>query len=169
MARPQAKRVLAFDTSLSCTGVALLEVKGGKVKVIDVGSYRTNADHSTALRTKHLEAWVLLFLTKHVRKGFDHIVREGYAGKFGHHTIFSAWAACDRALDEFSYVVGEKPIGQSTIKKEITGSGRAEKEDVEAGARKRITNHDVHIANDNESDAIAVGLTFIAKNPDLFS
>lgn len=153
--------VLAFDISLSCTGVALLKILGNKVEIVDADSCKTDAKMPTGERARHIEAWAYLFVFKHRQRGFDYIVRESYAGNFGHHTIFSAWSAVDRALVPFGYEITEKPIPQATIKKTVAGAGNAEKIDVEHGIRKFVTNPDFVFANDNEADAAAVGITFL--------
>jgi crossover junction endodeoxyribonuclease RuvC len=155
--------VLAFDISLSCTGVTLFKVCGNKVTAVDADSCKTDEKMPTGERARHIEAWAYLFVFKHRKKGFDYIVRESYAGSFGHHTIFSAWSAVDRALLPFGYEITEKPIGQATVKKTIGGKGNAEKDDVERGVRRYLTNPDFVFANDNESDAAGVGLTFLVK------
>lgn len=160
----KSTRILAWDISLSCPGVALIEIKGGKIRVVDMDSCATNADESLAARTRHIEAWAHMFIRRHYKKGFDHIVREKYAGKFGHHAIFSAWNAVDRALNDFGLEVTEKSIGQSTVKKEVCGNGRASKDDVEAGVRAKVEGgSELHFKNDNESDAVAVGIAFILR------
>lgn len=155
--------VLAFDISLSCTGVSLMKVRGNKVEIVDVDSCKTDPKMPTGERARHIEAWAYLFVFKHRQRGFDYLVRESYAGSFGHHTIFSAWSAVDRALVPFGYEITEKPIPQATIKKTIAGKGNADKIDVEHGIARYVTNPEFRFANDNEADAAGVGLTFLIK------
>ena len=158
-------RILAIDTSLSCTGIAVLTVKSGKVYATRFGHCKTHSGDPTARRAQYLESWLDVFLFPERAKGFDTIVREAYAGKFGHHTIFSAWSATDRALLSYGWEVDAKPISAMSVKARIGGGGKADKDEVAAGCLSILANADeVEFVNDGESDAVAVGLTYLIDN-----
>lgn len=156
-------RILAFDLSIACPGVAVVEIKGGKASVVAVSHVKTDAKLPYAIRGKTIESWAHLFIGAHLKKGFDVVLREKYAGKFGHHPIFSAWAAVDRALEDFGLGDTEKPIAQQSVKKAVVGRGKAEKEEV-AEAVRRITGYADEFATSDESDAIAIALAYAIQN-----
>lgn len=160
-------RVLSFDLSIARPGVALVEIKDGKAKVIAVSNVKTDAKQPYAVRGKSIESWAHLFIAENFRKGrkqgFDVIVRESYAGRFGHHPIFSAWAAVDRALNDFGLADTTKPIAQQSVKKVVVGKGRAEKEEV-AEAVRRLTGYSGDFASSDESDAVAIALAYAIQN-----
>jgi len=156
-------RVLAFDTSLGLPGVAVVEVVRGKPKIVAVGSVKTNSNDTYAARTKHIEAYMHLFIRNNIGKhGFDAVVREAYAGKMPNvnYAIFSAWNACDRALADFNLAVTEKPIGQATVKRLVFGKGKAEKEELAEAVRK-WTGYTGEFKTADESDAVAIALAYL--------
>ncbi|PEE49757.1 crossover junction endodeoxyribonuclease RuvC [Bacillus cereus] len=152
-------RLLSIDTSLGSPGIAVIDVINGKSKLIDVSHVKTKSTEPIALRTKTIEAWAHLFIRKYVP--YDLIVREGFASKIPHtnYTVFSAWNAVDRALNDFGLAVDDS-IGQASVKKKLLGKGRAEKEEVEAGVRKFVE-WDGEFKSSDESDACAIGLAYL--------
>lgn len=155
-------RVLAFDISLGLPGVAVVEVRKGKPFIIAVGSVKTDGKESYAARTKHIEAYMYLFIREHYGKGFNAVVREGFAGKMPNvnYAIFSAWNAIDRALSDYGLAVTEKAIGQATVKRLVFGKGKAEKREVEAAVRE-WTGYTGEFATPDESDAAAIALAYL--------
>lgn len=164
MAQKQAPiRILSFDLSIARPGAAVVEIRNGKAKVIAVSNVKTDDKQPYAVRGKTIESWAHLFVGAHVKRGYDVILRESYAGRFGHHPIFSAWAAVDRALNDFGLVDTEKPIAQQSVKKAVVGRGKAEKEEV-AEAVRRLTGYSGEFASSDESDAVAVALAYAIQN-----
>lgn len=158
-------KVLAFDTSLGLPGVAVVEVKKGRPRVVAVGSVKTDGKDNYAARTKHIESYMHLFIREHYGKtGYDAIVREGYAGKMPNinYAIFSAWNAVDRALNDFGLSVTEKPIGQATVKRLVFGKGKAEKEEL-AEAVREWTGYKGEFKTSDESDAVAIALAYLIE------
>lgn len=157
-------RVLSFDTSLGLPGVAVVEVVRGKPKIIAVGSVKTDGKETYAARTKHIEAYMHLFIRAHYGKGYDAVVREAFAGKMPNinYAIFSAWNACDRALADFNLTVTEKPIGQATVKRLVYGKGKAEKDELAEAVRK-WTGYTGEFATADESDAVAIALAYLIE------
>src|SRR5690606_16203284 len=77
--------------------------------------------------------------------------------------VYGAWAAIDMALGKYGYVIDEKnEIVASAIKKAVAGKGGADKEEVADGVRK-ILGKDIDFKSDDESDAVAVGLTYAIR------
>ena len=157
-------RVLAFDTSMSSPGVALVEINRGKARVIDVSHVTTATSQPHGLRAEIVEAWATLFIAKHGAK-FDAIVREDFVGRTSrqNHPVFSAWGAIDQALNKFGLTVTAPPISQSKVKRLVVGKGKAEKDEVEAAVR-RLTGYAGEFATDDESDAVAVALAWAIEN-----
>jgi len=153
-------RILAFDTSLSSPGVALVEIKRNKPHIIAVSHVKTDSKQSHALRTQIVYAWAVAFIHEHGAK-FDEIVREDFQGRSSvqNHPVFAAWSAIDRALAEFNLNFTEKPISQSKVKRLVVGKGKAEKDEVEAAVR-RLTGYTGEFATNDESDAVAVALAW---------
>ena len=155
-------KIISFDLSLSSPGAAVVEVKDAKPTIVAVSHVVTNAKQAYAVRGKTIESWAHLFIGEHARKGFDIIIREKYSGKFGHHPIFTAHVAADRALNDFGLVDTEKPIAQQSVKKAVVGKGRAEKAEVEEAVR-RLTGYSEAFVTDDESDAVAIALAWAVQ------
>ena len=161
-------RVLSFDISLSSPGVAVVELRGGKAKVISVSHVKTDAKQPYAVRSRMIESWAHLFIAGHQSKSkpYDVVVRERYAGKFGLLAMFSAHAAVDRALFDYGLAElldTEKPIPQQTVKKQVVGKGRAEKSEVENAVR-QLTDYLGEFKTDDTSDAVAIALCWAIQN-----
>ncbi|MED3839330.1 crossover junction endodeoxyribonuclease RuvC [Niallia circulans] len=157
-------RVLAFDTSMSSPGVALLEVKNGKAKVLAVSHVKTTASQPHGLRAEIVEAWAVSFIHKHGAK-FDVIVREDFVGRTSKqaHPVYSAWGAIDQALNKFGLNFTTPAISQSAVKKAVVGVGKAEKDEVAAAVRE-WTGYTGEFACDDESDAVAIGLAYLINS-----
>jgi crossover junction endodeoxyribonuclease RuvC len=159
MTKRKPYRILAFDISLSSPGVAVVDVINGKPKVVGVGDVKTSTNDSYAIRTKHIESYMHLFIRKHAP--YDAIVREGLNHKMPNiqYAIFSAWNAIDRALKDFGLAVTEPAIGQSAVKKAVVGVGKAEKHQVAEAVRK-WTGYKGEFESDDQSDAVAIALAY---------
>ncbi|MEI4802012.1 crossover junction endodeoxyribonuclease RuvC [Bacillus sp. FJAT-51639] len=139
-------------------GISVIDVINRMPLLIDVSHVKTKSTEPIALRTKHIESWAHLFIRKYAP--YDLIVREGFASKIPHtnYTVFSAWNAVDRALNDFGLKVDDS-IGQASVKKKLLGKGRAEKEEVEAGVRRYVEWGEFKTSD--ESDACAIGLAYL--------
>jgi len=157
-------RILAFDTSMSSPGAALVEISRGNARIIDVSHVTTTSSQPHGLRAEIVEAWATLFIAKHGIK-FDEILREDFVGRTSrqNHPVYSAWGAIDQALNKFGLKVTQQPISQSKIKRLVVGKGKAEKDEVEAAVR-RLTGYAGEFATDDESDAVAVALAWAIEN-----
>ncbi|WP_246586612.1 crossover junction endodeoxyribonuclease RuvC [Cytobacillus gottheilii] len=156
-------RVLAFDTSLSLPGVAIIEMRRNKPTITALSHVKTNTSQTHGLRADIVESWATLFIADHIGKnGFDVIIREDFQGRSSrqNHPVFAAWSGVDRALHKFGINFTTPAISQSAVKKAVVGSGKAEKHEV-ADAVRRWTGYDGEFATPDESDAAAIGLAYL--------
>lgn len=154
-------RVLAIDTSTK-PGIALLEVKKGRASILDLSSIQTDSKQPFGLRFGIIEAWAVMFIEKHYKRGFDQVVREDYVARTSRvgHPVYGAWGACDSALHKFGLAFTDPAISPTKVKSLVAGSGKAEKHEVEAAVRK-WTGYEGEFKTDDESDAAAVGLAYL--------
>jgi crossover junction endodeoxyribonuclease RuvC len=163
-------RILAFDTSLSSPGAAIVEITAGvkgeaQPRIIAVSHVKTDSKQPHALRAELVEAWATMFIAEHVGKGFDVIIREDFVGRTSKqaHPVHAAWSSCDRALHKFGLNFTAPPISQSRVKSLVVGSGKAEKADVERAVRE-LTGYTGEFATDDESDSVAIALAYAIQN-----
>lgn len=174
-------RILAFDTSMTQPGVAIIEVatqgkSAGKPIIVDMSHITTDAKTQThGLRADLIESWATLFIAKHAKKGFDFITREDFQGQSStqNYPVMAAWSGCERAVEKFGFTFskftytqknGRKRtslgVGQSQVKLLVVGKGKAEKSEV-ADAVREWTGYDGEFSVDDESDACAIGLAYL--------
>ncbi|MFZ8007665.1 hypothetical protein ACO1D0_16525 [Bacillus licheniformis] len=164
---------LAFDTSMTCPGVAIIEVRNRKPTIKALSHVKPNPSRSHAHRAEVIEGWAMMFLDKNCpRDGFDYVVREDFAGKtsISNYPVLAAWNACERAASRFGLTFDKfrKPgkrtpdlgIPATTVKSMVAGSGKAEKDELQAAVR-RMTGYKGEFANFDESDAVAIGLAWL--------
>lgn len=158
-------RILAFDTSMSRPGVALIEIKQNKPRIIATSNITTTSSQPHGLRAEIIESWATLFIAEHISGGFDAIVREDFQGRTSrqNHPVFSAWGAVDQALNKFGLDFTSPAISQSRVKRLVAGKGKAEKDEVEQAVRK-LTGFKGEFGSDDESDAVAVALAWAIEN-----
>lgn len=158
-------RILAFDISAS-PGVAVIEIKRGKPKLLYVDSVKTDTKFSDSQRYAYIEAFAVKAI--HEYGPFDIVCREKYTGssrsKRAKQLVYGAWAAIDMALGKYGYDIDEKDgeIVASAIKKAVAGKGGASKDEVADGV-KRILGEDITFKSDDASDAVAVALTYAIR------
>lgn len=167
-------RVLAFDTSLSSPGVAIITVdKRGKPIITAMSHVKPDGKAPYALRADIVESWATLFIADHIGKQpFDYVVREDFHGMSSaqNYPVFAAWTGTELAAHKFGLAFdkhvttlkgGRKKtthgMSQSAIKLAVVGKGKAEKGEVAEAVRK-WTGFTGEFACDDESDACAVGL-----------
>lgn len=163
-------RILSWDLSLAQPGAAVVDIIDGKPKVIAVSHVKTDDKHDYAVRGRTIESWARLFILANIRKPgrnklspFDYVVREKYSGSFGHHSMYTAHVACDRALFDFGLSDTDKPIAQQSVKKQVFGKGKAEKEEL-AEAVRGLTGYEGEFKTSDESDACAIALACAKMN-----
>lgn len=148
---------LGLDVSMNSTGWAVLSYSEGRVRYVDSGviKVKTNKSHGQRLREQ--------------REKFEGILKTypiHYAAReagFSRHikatqVLFKAYGVAEEFFADLHLV----EIASTTIKKIVTGNGRASKEEVEKAIRKRLElPKDFVFKNDDESDAIGVALALI--------
>lgn len=172
-------RLIAFDTSLSLPGVAIVEVKRNKPTVTALSHIRTDSKtQSHGLRADIVESWATLFIAEHIgKKGFDVCIREDFNGQSStqNYPVFAAWSGVERACEKFglTFVKWEETgkrgrkksllgIPQSKVKLLVVGKGKAEKDEV-ADAVRRLTGYTGEFATSDESDACAIALAYLIR------
>jgi crossover junction endodeoxyribonuclease RuvC len=166
-------RILAFDTSLGAPGVAIVEFKKGKAKIIDKSHIKTDGKQPLTLRAEVVEAWATLFIARHVKKDFTFVYREDFHGMSSkqNYPVFSAWAATERAVHKHDYEFdtfvyfdkkGKRKTGhgisQSRAKSLVVGKGNKVSKDETEEAVRKITGYTGEFAKDDESDACCIAL-----------
>ncbi|KJK28460.1 crossover junction endodeoxyribonuclease RuvC [Paenibacillus polymyxa] len=170
--RPKPLRVLGLDLSLS-PGIAAIEVRTEpsgfrRPYLVACSSVATSTDDPDAVRNYTVESFVSHFVREH--RPFDHVVREDFTSgrnKRATQTIFSSWAAADRALYSYGYQAADlKPaLAPTSVKRLVTGNGKAEKAEVAAAVRRllRLGEDYVFRTGYDDSDACAVALAYLIR------
>jgi len=164
-------RILAFDISAS-PGVAVLEIKDGKAKLIAVDHVVTDSSATDSQRYEYVRSLATRMIYEN--KPFDKIVREKFirgGSKRSTQLVFGAWSTIDMALGAFNYSVDDKDeIVASSVKKLIGGKGGATKEEVAAGVIKRLGEEVRPLLYtergrllDDRADAVAIGLAWAIR------
>lgn len=156
-------RIIAFDISAS-PGVAVLELKRGKVSLLLADSIKTDTSTPDSQRYAYVEA----FAIKAIHEGgpFEKVVREHFTkggSKRSTQLVFGAWSMIDAALGRYNYSV-DCEITPSEVKKIVGGKGDADKTQVEAGVRRLLKLSDDYTFKSNDaSDAAAIGLAYLIR------
>ena len=152
--------IIGIDPGLASTGWALVEREGSRLRVAGSGTLRTSPRAAHAERLRSLFDGVSVILAGHrvdgaaVESWFIHPVSKAAMG------MAEARGAVIVALAAAGIEVVEYP--PTEIKLAVTGSGRAEKEQVRAMVR-RLTGHAAE--GDHAADAIAAAVCFLHREP----
>lgn len=157
----KAVRILAFDLSLSNSGWAVGDIKDGKINVIGFGSIGTKrwAKDGTGKRLHYIAKEV-----QNLYKKFnpDSVVKERSFSN-GRITATQQIFKVNGVWEMISYLEEHGAFAEyapTTVKKELTGDGRASKPQV----RQAVTDLlNVTPRNEDESDALAVMVTHARK------
>lgn len=151
-------RVLAFDLSLSNSGYAVGDFKDGELTVVAYGSIGTKrlAKHGTGKRLHHIATEVKKLYAKYLP---DRVAKERSFSN-GRITATQQIYKVVGVWEMISHTAGVNEftdITPPTVKKQLTGNGRASKQEV-AAAVEEFTGISTKI--DDESDALAVLISF---------
>lgn len=155
------RRYLGLDLSMSSAGIAVIEVEDREPKLITAFRIKTNPKERHGLRLHQI--------SKALRKvhddytPFDAIIREKGFSRFAATTqaLFKVVGVSDVVLRDYFIV----ELSPTTIKKTMTGSGKAEKIEVEYAVREILNLDSTYLfASDDASDACAVILTYLIEN-----
>lgn len=151
--------VLAFDLSLTNSGYAVGKITGRDLEFLEIGSIRTTYKKGEeAGRRLHTIAQAVEKLYKKYPDA-EMIVKERSFSN-GRVKATQQIFKVVGVWEMISYLAGHEEftdIAPNSVKKEVTGNGRASKKLV-AEKVKEITG--IEPRNDDESDAIAVLITF---------
>ncbi|MEY8188619.1 hypothetical protein AB4X15_02950 [Peribacillus simplex] len=163
-------RVLGIDTSFASPGMAVIEIKNGKAKLLAASHIKTNGKYAKLgdeARNRMIYSWTLLFCREYLP--IDVIVREKFNSPSVDITrkIFGAWREMDSALS----VLGYKDIPETATPgqwmKLVVGHGRPSKEEIESAVKGFLG--DVEFATSgkggtyDESDAAGLALWYAIK------
>lgn len=160
--------ILALDLSLSCTGYVVGRVKDGQLIILEVGSIN-NKKHSKKSQAFRLHKIATKLKELYKNYPITIVVKEkGFSNErnFSTQTLFKVAGVTDL----ISFVFGHDEIAEippATVKKTVTGNGRATKGDVAEAVKKYIREMDfrgeIDFNNDNETDAVAVLIAYCLK------
>ena len=153
--------ILSQDLSLSSPAFAVLEVTDGKVKILHLSHLKTNA------KQKH--GYRLLQIYNHMKDiylefpNIDYVVREKGFSRF--HATTQALFKVVGVSDITAHIYNHKTvyeISPTTVKKVITGNGKASKDEVAEGVNTYLGTN-IDFKTDDESDAVAVGIAYMKQ------
>lgn len=155
------KTVLAIDSSLACPAFAVLEfnLTNNTVRLLEVSHIKTNSKKSTGFRLFQIGEHVQAILDRH---SFDEIVFEKGFNKFA-----VATQQIQRTVGLILYTLYRNEIesvdeiSPTSVKKLVTGSGKATKDELAKHLYKWVQHID-YKTND-ESDSVGVGIAFGKK------
>lgn len=151
--------ILAMDLSLSSPAFAVIEKKPRSVKVLHLSSIRTNAKKSHGFRLfqiyNHLKEIYEEFGDK-----IEHVVSEKGFSRHARTTqiLYMVHGVCRMLTYMNGHEVNE--VSPTTVKKNVAGNGKASKEQL-ADAVRGFFKDELTFKNDDESDALGVGITFL--------
>jgi crossover junction endodeoxyribonuclease RuvC len=154
-------RILGIDPGTLVCGYGVLETDGPNARVLDYGVIKSR-DPSLAVRLSVIQDGLLTIISRHepdvaVVEGafFGKNVRS--ALKIGEGRGVALAAAAGRGLETFEYSPAE-------VKKAVTGSGRARKEQVQQMVRLILGLRDLPEPED-ASDALAIAICHFHRLP----
>jgi crossover junction endodeoxyribonuclease RuvC len=152
--------VLGLDLSMSSPGFAVISAVNGEPKLIHVSHIKTNSKHSHGQRLIAIERHLLNLVEQF--GPFTAIAREKGFSQHAMTTqvIFRVVGVSDLALAREGYT-RITDLAPTTVKKAVTGNGKADKKEVAQAVEQYIGKH--KYATDDESDAVAVALAYLKQ------
>lgn len=149
--------ILAMDLSLSSPAFAIGTITDGMVDIKSVSHVKTTSKYPHGQRLKSI--------LQHMEDLYDRypitdVVRE--KGFSRHAVTTQALFKVVGVSDVTAYHFGHEKIHEippTTVKKLLTGNGKASKEEVMEATKKYLA-HPMTYANDDESDAVAVLIAY---------
>lgn len=163
------RTILAMDLSLSGSAFAVLEVYEKSVKIKELrfvnNSLKEIKDKSHGEKVANIYFNLEDILQKH--KPTD-IVREKGFSRFPQATqaLFKVVGVVDFTLFCADIKENIAEVAPTSVKKYVTGSGKASKEEVDEEVRKFLapSQRDIVFETNDVSDAVAVGVAYCLKN-----
>ncbi|MDA2738433.1 crossover junction endodeoxyribonuclease RuvC [Bacillus cereus group sp. Bc015] len=149
-----SKLILGIDSSLSCPAFSVVKVTDGKAEVVELSHIKTNNKKSTGYRL-----WQIYVHFKDIldRYDFDEIVIEKGFNRFA-----VATQQIQRTVGLLLFTLYRKEVEEihelapTSVKKYITGDGKASKEKLANGLENYVGK--IKYKNNDESDATGVAL-----------
>lgn len=156
----ESNTYLGLDLSLSSSGIAVMEVIERVPYLIIATQVKTKPSESHGWRLYTIARGLRDIRKEH--EPFAAIVREKGFSRFAAATqaIFKVVGVVDFFLRDYDI----EEISPTTVKKHVAGSGKAKKDEVEAGVRKILDlDESYKFSSDDASDAVGVVLTYLYK------
>ncbi|SCV23841.1 Crossover junction endodeoxyribonuclease RuvC [Bacillus cereus] len=154
------RRFLGLDLSMSSAGVAIIDLVDGKLDLVHKFRIKTNPKESHGKRLHKIATELKKASIEFAP--FDTIIREKGFSRFAQTTqaLFKVVGISDLILRDHKI----EELSPTTIKRVMTGDGKADKDAVEKAVRKIMQLDDDFIfISDDESDACAVILTYLIE------
>ena len=151
-------KLLSLDTSSTCTGYTKFTFKDSTYNHLLTSSIKTTSKNIYQ-RFDNIHNH---FLNEDLYTWCDLVVFENYAFRGNR---VSQLAELNGLL-KYNFYLNEKDIeviAPPTIKKVITGNGRANKDEVRKSIKSNKEFSKIKFKNDDESDSFAVGYSYILK------
>lgn len=154
-------KILAMDLSLSCPAFAVIKVVNGVPEVVYLSHVKTNAKKSHGYRL--FQIWDEMKMIYELHPDIDEVVREKGFSRFPAvtQTLFKVVGISDACAYKHGFDVVHE-YAPTTVKKTISGSGKGTKDNVAECISIYISTN-IDFKTDDESDAVAVGLTHLIK------
>lgn len=147
--------ILGLDLSLTCPGFAVVEIRNGKPKLLESGIVKAIPKQSQVDKIKRIAAHLLRLKMDYE---IDVVVRESGFVRYNRTTKI-----LERVVGATMLTLGGEihEIPPTSIKKAVTGNGKATKQEVEVAVRSLLNlPKDFKFKSDDESDSCAVALAF---------
>ena len=145
--------LFSFDLSLSNTGIAIFDKNEN---VVFVGSISTSSKDETKDRLVKIANYILDLKSKYEP---SEIVMENCFTRFNKATqmVYRVHGLIQYLFAEYNQIY----ITPASVKKSVTGGGRASKEDVQKYVLKRYPN--LIFRSEDESDAVGIGMAYLKR------
>ena len=155
-------KFLSIDASITCTGLAILELtENKKFKLIDKTSIKIKTIYNDRFKKKLDMAELFKYWVDLKSKDISFAVFENYSyGSSGHLADLGELNGLFKNI-LYSHNIPVDVISPASVKKLVTGSGKATKEEVQSSLANHIINLDSFTFNNlDESDAVGVGIAY---------
>lgn len=156
--------ILGIDQGIATFGFGIVDINDFEIKIIDSGHYKTPAKHSTGKRlntlNNNIEELLKIYTPELIscERLFYNAPSGGRNKSLGMMYVNMATGMIEMLADRHGLEVAKWP--PTTVKKMLTGNGRASKEEVNQFISKYLTKE---IKVEHEADAIAIAITAYYK------
>jgi crossover junction endodeoxyribonuclease RuvC len=157
--------VLAMDLSLSSPAFAVIEKKPRSLRVLHLSSIKTNAKKSHGFRLFQIYNHLKEIYEEFEGRIDDVVSEKGFSRHARTTQILYMVHGVARVL---SFMKGHEvnELSPTTVKAKVGGSGRASKEQLADAVRGYFT-EELTFKNDDESDALGVGIAYLIEKGEM--